>query len=41
MKLTKEQAIEKHREVWNWIADKIIEEKNVLIAWATINEKDF
>lgn len=29
MKLTKEQAIEKHREMWNWITDKIIEEKNV------------
>lgn len=25
MKLTKEQAITKHREMWNWIADKLEE----------------
>lgn len=27
MKLTKQQAIEGHRKMWNWIADKIESEK--------------
>ena len=27
MKLTKQQAIEGHRKMWNWIADKIEREK--------------
>lgn len=27
MKLTKQQAIEGHRKMWNWIADKIEKEK--------------
>lgn len=30
MKLTKQQAIEGHRKMWNWIADEIEKEKEVL-----------
>lgn len=33
MKLTKQQAIEGHRKMWNWIADKIErEERRVYIS---------
>ena len=31
MNLTKEQAIEGHRKMWNWIADKIEERKDTCI----------
>ena len=27
MELTREEAISKHRKMWNWIADKIEKEK--------------
>ena len=27
MELTREEAISKHRKMWNWIADRIEEEK--------------
>lgn len=30
MKLTKQQVIEGHRKMWNWIADEIEKEKEVL-----------
>ena len=29
--LSKEEAIRKHREMWNWIADRIIERKRSVI----------
>lgn len=32
MELTREEAISKHRKMWNWIADRIEEEKNIKIS---------
>lgn len=34
MKLTKQQAIEGHRKMWNWIADEIESRKNVCVIHA-------
>lgn len=31
MELTREEAISWHRKMWNWIADRIEEEKNFSI----------
>lgn len=32
MKLTREEAILWHRKMWNWIADRIEEEKSIKIS---------
>ena len=31
MKLTREEAVSLHRKMWNWIADRIEEEKHIKI----------
>ena len=30
IKMTREEAIQKHRDMWNWIADKTIERGHVI-----------
>lgn len=38
MSLTKQQAIEKHRQMWNWIADETLKRKCKIIKMDYFNE---
>lgn len=38
MGLTREQAIENHKKMWNWISDKTMERKRIVYEWEYFGE---